>query len=678
MLTCPSCSGKLEEKLTKAGVFVDICSQCSGYWLDQGEFNFFCKSRKLLFEYNKSGLSSKKLTKRSCPKCADSRLFEGKLPVFGQTVDECPKCEGLHFSRDELVKLNNSKYVKGLLEASFKKSHAGSLKKTWLPSLGLTSVFTLTLMYAVLVGFVVLLIELEILKANIGLPFLVGFVLIQFLLGPIIFDWSLRLFGSLEWVSLDELPKQFAEDLIKICKENKLGIPKFGIIEDGSPQAFTYGRTTRDARVIFSKGMFDILNEEELKAVLAHELGHIKHWDFAIMCLAQLVPLLFYHIYRFFKNVGSNKNRKKDGGYAILVAFVAYVFYIITEYLVLFISRLREYHADRFSSKTTKNPNALITALAKIGIGIAVNAHHNDETSKKDLDRKKAVQAMGIMNVAGSKSLVLSSANGEVEEFGSENLKEVMKWDLWNPWSGFYELQSTHPLISKRINALSQEAIRMGEEPYVIFDHKKNYSYWDDFFKDLFILSLPILMGFASLLLNFKLVLLFSKDNLTWIISLYFLLGYSLGGLIRLQFIYPSGAFLKASIVGLLKKINVSPVTSYPIKLKGKVIGRGESGYIFSEDMVLKDQTGLIYLNHEPFGFNLFFALKSFHEFEGEDVEVTGWYRRSPNPYIEVKKITSKDSTSSSYTKLYKEILYLLLLIGVVYLIKYIGLPLIL
>jgi Zn-dependent protease with chaperone function len=678
MSICPTCSGKLEEKLTKAGVFVDICHKCSGYWLDQGELNFFCKSRKLLFDYERSGLSLKKLTNKSCPKCADTRIFEGKLPVFGQTVDECPKCKGLFFDKDELIKLNNSKYVKGLLQASFKKSNPDAFKMRSLPSLGMTSVVTLSLMYSVLVGFVVLLIELGYLKSDIGMSLLVGFVAIQYLLGPIIFDWSLRLFGSLEWVRVDELPKQFAEDLKKICKENKLRVPKFGIIGDGSPQAFTYGRTTKDARVVFSQGMFDLLNEEELKAVLAHELGHIKHWDFALMSLAQLVPLIFYHIYRFLKDVISSKDRKKDGSYALIIAFVAYALYVITEYLVLFISRLREYHADRFSSRTTKNPNALITALAKIGLGIAENANHNEETSKKDLERKKAVQAMGIMNIAGSKTLLLSNANGEVEEFGSESLKDVMKWDLWNPWAGFYELKSTHPLISKRINSLAEEAIRMGQEPYVIFDNKKTDSYWDDFLKDLFILSLPILLGLLSVFLNFKKIQISSLQSAPLLVSVYFFIGYSIGGLVRLHFIYPSGMFIKSSIVGLLKKINVSPVKSYPIKLKGKVIGRGESGYIFSEDMVLKDQTGLIYLDHEPFGFNLFFALKSFHEFEGEDVEVTGWYRRSPNPYIEVKKITSKESTSTSYTKLYKEILYLFLLVATGYLMKKLGMNFIL
>jgi hypothetical protein len=65
----------------------------------------------------------------------------------------------------------------------------------------------------------------------------------------------------------------------------------------------------------------------------------------------------------------------------------------------------------------------------------------------------------------------------------------------------------------------------------------------------------------------------------------------------------------------------------------------------------------------------LFFALKRFHEFQDEAVEVEGWYRRAPIPYIEVKKITSAQNKSQSYTKIYKEILYLLLVGGALFIL---------
>jgi len=545
---CPVCEGLLEERLTKAGVFVDVCNKCSGYWLDQGELNFFSKSRKLLFEYEKVGLQEKKSTTKICPKCTNAKLMNGNLPFLGTPVAECSDCYGLFFQKEELVKLNNSKFIKGILEAKYLKSIIHRSQNKSLLSFALTSYITISLMYAFLVGFVVLMIELDYLKFNVGILSVVGFVLFQFIFGPILLDWSLRLFGSLEWASVNDLPKHFAHNLITLCREHKLIIPKFGIIDDGSPQAYTYGRSRKDARIIFSRGMFDLLNEEELKAVLAHELGHIKNRDFILMSIAQLVPLIFYQVYRVVRKVDSSKKNNKSNSYTLIIALISYAFYVLTEYLVLFISRLREYHADRFSSESTKNPNALITALTKIGLGLALNKNQNkEEGDNKHLEEKKAVQSFGIMNIAGTKSLLLSNGDGRIEEFGGENLKEIMKWDLWNPWAGFYEL-------------------------------------------------------------------------------------------------------------------------SYPVKLKGKIIGRGDSGFIFSEDLVLQDDTGIIYLNHEPFGFNLFFALKSFQDFKGEEVEVYGWYRRNPIPFIEIRKISTRSSTSKSFTKIYKELIYLILLLSSGYL----------
>ena len=62
----------------------------------------------------------------------------------------------------------------------------------------------------------------------------------------------------------------------------------------------------------------------------------------------------------------------------------------------------------------------------------------------------------------------------------------------------------------------------------------------------------------------------------------------------------------------------------------------------------------MIFLNHEPFGFNILFALFRYKKFQGKEVSVTGWYRRSPAPYIEVDKIKASDTTTRAYTYYYK------------------------
>ena len=72
-----------------------------------------------------------------------------------------------------------------------------------------------------------------------------------------------------------------------------------------------------------------------------------------------------------------------------------------------------------------------------------------------------------------------------------------MRWDLWNPWAKWYELNSTHPLIAHRLHYLADQAEAMGLEPYVRFDETQPESYWDEFFADIAIHLLPTAAGLA-------------------------------------------------------------------------------------------------------------------------------------------------------------------------------------
>ncbi|MBI3535703.1 MAG: hypothetical protein HY072_09505 [Deltaproteobacteria bacterium] len=274
--------------------------------------------------------------------------------------------------------------------------------------------------------------------------------------------------------------------------------------------------------------------------------------------------------------------------------------------------------------------------------------------AKSHYQKKMAVQAMGIMNVSEGKELALAFQGKENMNQDPQTIKEIMKWDMWSPWASYYELYSTHPLTAKRINAIGTHALSLGQEPWVIFDSEKPESYWDDFIIDLFVVFLPEILGIGFVATKFILVS-YGTENINWfdlVIPLIF--GFSAGGIIKTMQMYPGGNFSNYSIVSLLKKINVSQVRSYPVKITGRIIGRGDAGNIFSEDMIIRDKTGIIFLDHEPFGFNLFFALFRIDRFRGVDVEVEGWYRRSPKPYVEVKRIYSRSDSSRSYTYYYQ------------------------
>ena len=119
------------------------------------------------------------------------------------------------------------------------------------------------------------------------------------------------------------------------------------------------------------------------------------------------------------------------------------------------------------------------------------------------------------------------------------------------------------------------------------------------------------------------------------------LLGF--GQLIKIKFQYPSQCFPRMSITALLKRVKVSSVRGIPIKIKGQVIGTGVPGLIWSEDFIVRDETGMIFLDYrQPLAlWEFFFGLIRGKKYNNIQIEAYGWYRRTPTPYIEISEITS-------------------------------------
>ena len=101
----------------------------------------------------------------------------------------------------------------------------------------------------------------------------------------------------------------------------------------------------------------------------------------------------------------------------------------------------------------------------------------------------------------------------------------------------------------------------------------------------------------------------------------------------------PNKNYEARTVRDLLGEVKVSEITAIPCTLEGEVIGRGDPGCIFNEDMTLKDQTGIIFLDYNQplFIINKIFALFKNNKMSGKTIKVKGWYRRSPVPYVEIK-----------------------------------------
>ncbi len=496
------------------------------------------------------------------------------------------------------------------------------------------SMLTITCLYGMLAALVILVVKL--LGGEVMFGITVGLIIlvIQFAISPWLTDLSMRFFYKADFNA--KIPEFLKSFLFDECKKYNMKNPRVAVIDDGGPNAFTYGRTKNDARIVITRGLFELLTEDEVKAVVAHELGHVVHYDMLFMTAVQVVPLVLYAIYEIF--AGSNHSNNNDSNKAEALGWIAYILYVISQYVILWLSRTREYYADEFSLEETKNPNSLASALVKIGFGLSTS----DSKAKHNVNKKNA---LGIFDSNTSKSLVVSCTD-ENNQVSEEHIKNAMKWEMWNPWALWFQLNSTHPLISKRLLAISKRSEEFHQRPYIVFDLEKPESYVDDFFIELLIKALPTLI----ILLTVGCAFLFNSEFMLVVgIGLFLTVVASFVGYTRA---HKNSNYQETTVRDLLGEVKVSHVTSIPCILKGTIIGRGNPGCIFNEDFIVKDSTGIIFLDYnQPLRvLDKIFALFKSKEYFDKEVTVKGWYRRSPVPYVEIKEYTVDGKTKKIWT----------------------------
>ena len=188
-------------------------------------------------------------------------------------------------------------------------------------------------------------------------------------------------------------------------------MPRVAIMPSPVPNAFATGRSPKHAVVAVTQAIRGVLTDEELEAVLAHELAHVKNRDMLTMTIGSfLVSIAAMIINNAFIMALLSSNRDSENGGGIIV-------FIVATLVTMAISRYREFAADRGSAYITRNPDALISALKKI-------------SGKMDTvppDKKREVSANNAF-------YIIPAISGE----------SVM------------ELISTHPTLEKRIANLEK------------------------------------------------------------------------------------------------------------------------------------------------------------------------------------------------------------------------------
>jgi heat shock protein HtpX len=274
-----------------------------------------------------------------------------------------------------------------------------------------------------------------------------GIVLLQYAIGPKIVEWSMHI----KYVSEQEYPKlhhMVAELADKAGLPNK---PKVGISQLPIPNAFAFGRTKKGARVCVTKGILDLLSEDELKAVLGHEISHIKHRDVAVITVLSVIPMICYMIYITFLWGGMGR-RDRDSGGAIAIGLLALAVYFITNLLVMYGSRIREYYADQGSAELGSQPHHLATALYKLTLSSA-------RLSKPALKKAEGMKAFFINDPSRAMYEVRELKDIDIDMSGTIDQNELLllsgKQIKLRAGDKLMEVMSTHPNVIKRIKHLA-------------------------------------------------------------------------------------------------------------------------------------------------------------------------------------------------------------------------------
>ena len=220
--------------------------------------------------------------------------------------------------------------------------------------------------------------------------------------------------------------KMIYEMVEELCAEFRMPMPKLWYLPSSMANAFATGRSPAHASVAVTQGILDLLEEHELRGVLAHEISHVKNRDILIGTIAATIAATIGYVgtmLRWSLFLGGGRDREKSGGNIFGVIIMAVIMPLVATLLQLAVSRSREYLADESGAQCCRDPLALASALEKLQNGVK---HDNMRTDS-------AAQA------SAASLFIVYPFSG----------------------SGLFSLFSTHPPIEKRIARLRAMAKKM-------------------------------------------------------------------------------------------------------------------------------------------------------------------------------------------------------------------------
>jgi heat shock protein HtpX len=266
---------------------------------------------------------------------------------------------------------------------------------------------------------------------------------LQWLIAPYLIDAMYRV----KKVSRVEEPELY-NMVDRLSQKSNIKPPTLVIAKIPIPNAFAYGSPLSGTRVALTSGLLNTLENEEIEAVVGHELGHLKHRDVQVMMFVSILPAIFYYL-GF--SAYSRRSERDGGNSLVLIGLLSILLYWVLTFFTLYLSRLREFYADRHST------NVVDDGSRKLSEGLVKITEWTERTRRQNRNK---------YNMSSLKTLFISDPDN-----AARDLKEIYQTNIWRSDQDlvasymnrrvtsadtFAELFSTHPNMVKRLRALQQ------------------------------------------------------------------------------------------------------------------------------------------------------------------------------------------------------------------------------
>lgn len=272
-----------------------------------------------------------------------------------------------------------------------------------------------------------------------------SFNIVQWLLSPYLVGAIYRVRALPE----NENP-QLHQMVDNLSQKSKISKPKLMLAQIPIPNAFAYGSPLTGNRVAVTEGLLKSLDKSEVEAVIGHELGHLRHRDVQVMMVVSFLPALFYYIGFSLMLSSMYRGRRDDSGGSALIGIGFLVFSWVLNLFILYLSRLREYYADRHSVSVVDNG----TQKLSVGLAKIVNITRRLNKGQKKKQNNSAFKALFIADPdrASADSAELAAMEIQTDQ---KLVQEILSKEPTFA-DKLIEAFSTHPNIVKRLRALQE------------------------------------------------------------------------------------------------------------------------------------------------------------------------------------------------------------------------------